>query len=54
MGGNASQSIKAIVVGLDNSGKSTIINHMRPSDVYKNSSYIDLPYVCFFTSVQVK
>jgi hypothetical protein len=30
MGGGSSKQSKCLVVGLDNSGKSTIINHLKP------------------------
>ncbi|VDM99231.1 unnamed protein product [Thelazia callipaeda] len=39
------KSVNILVVGLDNSGKSTIINHMKPSDARNNQITSTIGYV---------
>lgn len=37
--GNSQKKSKIIIVGLDNSGKSTMINKLKPQKVIHNSPY---------------
>ena len=38
---NSSVKLNVMIVGLDNSGKSTIVSYMKPTDIEKNVTYIN-------------